>query len=405
MIGKVFAGKYKIIDEVGSGATSTVYMARNLDTNQILALKVLSQSSSTDAEFIRRFQREAVIIKNLNDPHIVRVYDFGCQDGIYFLAMEYVDGRPVSEELAKSGKLPLEKALNIAIQAAEGLQAAYRSGIVHRDIKPQNLMLDADGRLRIMDFGTARGGDLSSITVSNVFIGTPYYISPEQAEKGKSADIRSDLYSLGAVLFEMLSGKVPFQGDSAAMVVVKHMTDPVPSLTAQDPTIPSQIDQIVQKALAKDPAQRFQTPEEMRLVLKDALARVCRPAAPSPGVAREMPRPPVPAPPAATATPLLLSLESGQQFSVTVPECAIGRADPERGLYPHVDLQPLDLGRSVSRQHARIVCQGGTYFVMDAGSRNRTYLNQVALTPGQMYPLKDGDELWFGKVKVVFRLR
>jgi len=262
MIGQVIKGLYKIYDEVGSGGIATVYLARNLRTNQIVAVKVVHPHIAKDPEVVKRFQREAGLLTGLSNPHLVQVFDYGVENGRHYLVMEYVEGRTLKSIINEEGALDVDRSLNIARQVAEGLAAVHHRGIVHRDIKPQNLMIEPDGTVKVMDFGIAHVADLSALTRSGYLVGTPHYISPEQA-MGQQVDHRSDLYSLGVVLYEMLMGRVLFDADSPISVALKHLNEPVPSLRLQRADIPPEVEALVNRCLAKDREERFQSAGEL----------------------------------------------------------------------------------------------------------------------------------------------
>jgi len=262
MIGQVIKELYKIYDEVGSGGIATVYLARNLRTNQIVAVKVVHPHIAKDPEVVKRFQREASLLTGLSNPHLVQVFDHGVENGRHYLIMEYVEGRTLKSIIQEEGAFDVDRSLDIARQVAEGLAEVHRRGIVHRDIKPQNLMIEPDGTVKVMDFGIARIADLSALTRSGYLVGTPHYISPEQA-MGHEVDHRSDLYSLGVVLYEMMTGQVLFDADSPISVALKHLNEPVPSLSLQRADIPDEVEALVNRCLAKDRKDRFQSAEEL----------------------------------------------------------------------------------------------------------------------------------------------
>src|SRR5579859_974913 len=268
MIGRVIKGRYKLIDERGRGSFATVYVARDTENNHIYAIKVMHLELSNDGELLARFQREAHIHLNLSDPHIVRIVDYGNDSNMHFIVMDYVDGQNLKYHMITQGPMEPLRALNYTRQIAEGLDIAYKQGVVHRDIKPQNILVNTHEVVKITDFGLARSRETVTLTQSNVFMGTAYYISPEQAESGRSADTRSDLYSVATVLFEMLTGHPPFEGDSAVDIVIKHMNDKVPSITRIRRDLPAEMDIFMQKALAKQAKDRFATPQEFLTALE-----------------------------------------------------------------------------------------------------------------------------------------
>src|SRR6478735_1333785 len=213
MLGRVLKNRYKLIDERGSGSMATVYIGRDLETNRLYAVKVLSRQAAAETELVERFQREFELLSRLSGPHVVSPVDFGDDRGSLFIVMSYVDGHTLKHAVLTGGPFPLARALDVTQQAASGLATAADKGVVHRDVKPQNLLLGADGIGRLADFGLARGHESRDITVTGFFVGTPFYVAPEQVENSRRADVRADLSSLGCVFFETLTGRVPFDGE------------------------------------------------------------------------------------------------------------------------------------------------------------------------------------------------
>jgi tetratricopeptide (TPR) repeat protein/tRNA A-37 threonylcarbamoyl transferase component Bud32 len=269
MIGEILGNRYKIVQEIGSGGMAWVYLAEDLIEGVRVASKVLYPQFSEDISYIQRFNREAKLAISLKDPHIVRVLDYGATRDIHYLIMEYIEGRDLLDILEKEGPLHYEEVLNIASQVARALEHASQRGIVHRDIKPQNLMVTADGTVKVCDFGIARAVALPSLTQSG-FVGSPYYISPEQA-MGEHIDVRSDIYSLGIVMYQMLSGKLPFDAKSPWSIISQHIASKPPSLRLGNTDLPEAVEYLVNKAMAKRPEDRFQTPAELIGAVEDVL--------------------------------------------------------------------------------------------------------------------------------------
>jgi serine/threonine protein kinase len=402
MIGRVIKGRYKLIDERGRGSFATVYVARDTENNHIYAVKVMHLELANDGELLARFQREAHIHLNLSDPHIVRIVDYGNDNSLYFIAMEYIDGQNLKYHMLTHGPMDPLRALNYTRQIAEGLETAYKQGVVHRDIKPQNILITGKDVVKIVDFGLARGRETVTLTQSNVFMGTAYYISPEQAESGRSADTRSDLYSLASVLFEMLTGRPPFEGETAVDIVIKHMNAKVPSICHIRPDLPVDMDVFMQKAMAKLPAERYATPQEFIAALDQLQERIQalptdRPGYDFPknnvGIVRPLATPPKQA--------RLVVISSGQSIPLTGELMVVGRQDPILGIFPEINLPD----KTVGRRHAYLRHQHGTYTVEDLNALNKTRLNGVTLTPHEEHTLKDGDILRFGSVEVRFEMR
>ena len=405
MIGRVIKGRYKLIDERGRGSFATVYIARDLEDNRIYAVKVMHLELAGDGEMLARFQREANILLNLSDPHIVRIIDYGNDTNMNYIVMDYIDGQSLKYYMYDQGQMDPLRALGYARQIAEGLDTAYKQGVVHRDIKPQNILINSRDVVKIADFGLARGRDTITLTQSNVFMGTAYYISPEQAESGRSADTRSDLYSVATMLFEMLSGRPPYEGETAVDIVIKHMNEKIPSICRLRPGLPPEMDTFMQKALAKSPADRFATPRDFIVALEQLQERIqgmppieqaVRPSGDQRKPGNE--HTPKSVPPKEAR---LVVISSGHTIPLTGELMVVGRRDPTLGIYPEIDLAD----KTVGRRHAYLRNKQGTYTVEDLNALNKTRLNGVTLTPHEERILKDGDILRFGSVEVRFELR
>jgi beta-lactam-binding protein with PASTA domain/tRNA A-37 threonylcarbamoyl transferase component Bud32 len=270
MVGRILNSRYELEQLIGTGGMADVYRARDNLLGRTVAVKILHPQFAKDPVFIERFRHEAQAAANLNQPNIVNVFDWGIEDSTYYIVMEYVQGRDLKAIIVQGGPLLPERAVEIAMSICLALDAAHARGIVHRDIKPQNIIVTNDGRIKVMDFGIARTAGGSAMTQTGTIMGTAQYISPEQAQ-GRVADPRSDLYSLGVVLFEMLTGKVPFDGDNPVAIAYKHVReDPLaPSLI--NPDVSPELEAVVMKALSKNPENRYQTATEMRSDLERCL--------------------------------------------------------------------------------------------------------------------------------------
>jgi serine/threonine-protein kinase len=261
IINTLFDGRYRVLRRLGRGGMADVYLAEDEQLGRRVAIKILNERHAADDQFVERFRREATNAAGLSHPNIVSIYDRGEAEGTYYIAMEYLEGSTLKEIVTERGPLPIGEAIGFTRDLLDALKFAHRKGVVHRDIKPHNVMCDAEGRLKVTDFGIARAG-ASQMTEAGSIIGTAQYLSPEQA-RGGTVDRRSDLYSVGVVLYELLTGEVPFSGDTAVEIAMKHLsTVPKPPSTIRS-DIPGPLDQIVLRALAKDPGERFQSAEEM----------------------------------------------------------------------------------------------------------------------------------------------
>jgi beta-lactam-binding protein with PASTA domain/predicted Ser/Thr protein kinase len=272
LINMLFDGRYRIMRKLGSGGMADVYLAEDEELGRRVAIKILNDKYAPDDQFVERFRREAKNAAGLSHPNIVSIYDRGEAEGTYYIAMEYLDGRSLKELVVARGPLPIPDAIAATRQVLAALRFAHRKGVVHRDIKPHNVMADADGRLKVTDFGIARAG-VSQMTEAGSIIGTAQYLSPEQA-RGAPVDQRSDLYSMGIVLYEMLTGEVPFTGESPVEIAMKHLSDTPRPPSLLRPDIPPDLDMVVLRALAKNPEDRFQTAEEMDVELDRVAAGV-----------------------------------------------------------------------------------------------------------------------------------
>ncbi|HET7579613.1 MAG TPA: Stk1 family PASTA domain-containing Ser/Thr kinase [Bacillales bacterium] len=277
MLGKRIGGRYELLSVVGGGGMAVVYKARDVILDRVVAVKVLRPEFSNDDEFIRRFRREAQSVTSLFHPNIVNIYDVGDNtdengsgNDIYYMVMQYVEGETLKDLIKREAPLPLGQELHIMDQITSAIEHAHEQNIVHRDIKPQNILIDNDGEAKVTDFGIAIAMSSATITHTNSVIGSAHYFSPEQA-RGGYANTKSDIYSLGIVLFEMLTGELPFSGTSPVSVALKHLQEDIPDPRELNPAIPQSVENIILKALSKDPNHRYNTVEAMRDDLKTAL--------------------------------------------------------------------------------------------------------------------------------------
>jgi eukaryotic-like serine/threonine-protein kinase len=275
VVGEKVGGRYEIEELVGHGGMSSVYKAHDSLLERHVALKVLHEQYSDDDDFVERFKREARSVAQLQHPNIVTVIDRGEEDGRQYIVFEYVDGENLKERVVREGRLDIREALEIALEVARGLAFAHEQGLVHRDVKPQNVLLNGDGRAKVTDFGIARTLDVDGMTQTGTVLGTSNYIAPEQAS-GQPVDAHSDVYSLGAVLYELLTGDVPFPGENFVAVAMKHLHEPAPNLLDVRKDVPLRVAAAVDRALEKDPEQRFPTMDAFAAELDACLAELDR---------------------------------------------------------------------------------------------------------------------------------
>lgn len=262
--------RYRIIDTIGGGGMANVYLARDTILQRDVAIKVLRMEYANDDEFIERFRREAQSTISLSHPNIVNIYDVGEEGDIYYLVMEYVKGMTLKQYIQKHAPLPVEQAVDFMQQIIAAIRHAHENGIVHRDIKPQNILVNDHGTIKVTDFGIAMALTGTTLTQTNSVLGSVHYLSPEQA-RGGMATKKSDIYSLGIVLFEMLSGRLPFSGESAVSIALKHLQSNTPSVKRWNPDVPQSLENVVLKATAKDPFHRYEDIQEMEEDLNTAL--------------------------------------------------------------------------------------------------------------------------------------
>ncbi|WP_304248692.1 Stk1 family PASTA domain-containing Ser/Thr kinase [Limosilactobacillus gastricus] len=268
--GYILNDRYKIIRSLGEGGMANVYLARDLVLDRDVSVKVLRLDMRDDENTKRRFNREALAATELNDPHIVGVYDVGEENGMQYMVMEYVEGTDLKAFIQTHPHLPIETAITIMTQILQGVEVAHQHGIIHRDLKPQNILINHQKQIKITDFGIATASNANALTQTNTLLGSVHYLSPEQA-KGSVATKCSDVYSLGIILYELLTGQVPFEGETAISIALKHFRDEVPSILSLNPAVPQSLENVVLKATAKDPINRYQSAQAMLDDLSTAL--------------------------------------------------------------------------------------------------------------------------------------
>jgi serine/threonine protein kinase len=261
-LGERFADRYELISELGRGGMGIVYQAQDTKLGQIVTLKVLSPMVSRDRRALDRFRHEASATRRINHPNVIRIYDLGEAGSEPYMSMEYFPGMDLKQRLRIEGSLPQKECVRILLGVAEGIRAAHEQGVIHRDLKPQNILLGQNGQVKVIDFGLAKSALMGGLTVSGFILGTPQYMSPEQIQ-GNEIDLRSDIYSLGVVAYEMRSGRTPFRGESPIEVSFKAIQEPHPPLRSLAPETSSHYEQFVERCLQKSPSARFQRMDEV----------------------------------------------------------------------------------------------------------------------------------------------
>ena len=271
MTGKVLGGRYELLEEIGKGGMAYVYKARCVLLNRIVAVKILRDDLGSDDEFLNRFNAEAQAAASLSQSNIVSIFDVGEDNGLHYIIMEYVAGKTLKEYIIEKGKLDYREALSIAMQICDALTAAHAKNIVHRDIKPHNILITDDGKIKVTDFGIARFGTGNTLSTNNDILGSVHYISPEQA-KGISVDNRSDIYSLGVAMYEMLSGKLPFEADNPVSIAMMQIEENPPEIIDDNPDMPVSAQHITFKAMCKDASLRYQTAGDLKKDIRKILS-------------------------------------------------------------------------------------------------------------------------------------
>ena len=271
MIGTLLSGRFRLEEKIGSGGMSTVYRAFDPTLERWVAIKLMHRDISSDPDQLERFRREARAVARLNHPHVVTVIDAGEDDGAPYIVFEYVEGETLKDRIKRLGRLPVSEAVAYAIEVGRGLSCAHSNRLVHRDVKPQNVLIDLDGRAKVTDFGIARSLETQGLTATGRVLGTTDYVSPEQA-MGQDVTEQSDIYSLGICLYEMLAGEVPFQADTQVAVAMKHLKDPLPDVQRRRPEISAALAAVIERSTAKELGHRYATVDSMVHDLEQVLA-------------------------------------------------------------------------------------------------------------------------------------
>jgi serine/threonine protein kinase len=400
-------GGYNLVQELGKGGMATVYKAYQPALERWVAVKVLEPAYiSDDSEALARFRREARAIAALRHPNILTVYDYGEEEGLAYIAMEYVEGGTLKDRL-HGEPFDWQRAVSLSIAVGRALAYAHEQGVIHRDVKPANILLPSEDWPLLADFGLVKLQQARrALTQAGVILGTPDYTSPEQA-LGESIDHRADIYALGVVLFEMVTGQLPFSADRAFDVLLAHINEPPPSPRSLVANVPEAIEKVILKALAKSPDERYLHMPDMVNSLEAAWDTV--------HVATRG----TPLQPDETLHQATVQIDSIQSFLkgprfvvaatgslLVIPQkdqVLIGRADPRGNVIPDIDLATYGGGSAgVSRQHARMVRQDDGWFIEDLSSTNGTFVNDQPVPPSRATRLKDGDKVRCGQLLLIF---
>ncbi len=398
-------GKYELSEKIGRGAMAEVYKAYHPNLDKYVAIKILHAFLAEKTDILNRFQREARNVAALNHANIVQIHDFDVAGSIYYMVMEYINGptlKSLIKDLRTNGQLmDLGEAVRIMKEVGKALSYAHSHGVVHRDIKPANVMLEKPDRVILTDFGLAKILSGPQFTTTGALVGTPAYMSPEQG-LGKPGDARSDIYSLGAVLYQLTTGRFPFTAETPLAIVFKHINAPLPWPRTINPDIPSHLEKVIVKSMAKNPEERYQDIDQMLVELSVLNEEALEP----PGTRETGPVPPFHPAFVQDMTVALHVVETGQILSLEEKEeFSLGRLDG--AVRPDIDMSPFNAYRQgVSRLHAKINIKDADHVtVTDLGSTNGTWVNGAKATPHVPVLLHHGDVISLGKLVVQALIR
>ncbi len=411
LIGHTLKNRYRVYDRLGVGGAATVYLGRDSITGQMVVVKLV-HAHLTDENYIGRFKREIDLLKEIDNPYIIKLYDWSLNEfdpkvgqTLSYIIAEFVEGHTLADIIDTSGPLDEPDALAITRQLSVGLSDIHKSGIVHRDIKSQNIMITPDNQAKLIDFGIARAQGHDTLTQASHFAGTLYYAPPEQILESHAVDHRADLYSLGVVLYEMLTATLPVKAREMGTVASKIISGDLDPITG----VSQPVEALVNYMLAHQVDQRINSAEAVIDCIDSIIGGPQDPNLPE--------RPP------STSTMTMRMLqeseivpeprhcgslvtEDGRIFKLSTTETIIGRSHPRHSAVPDIDLVKIDpdAARTVSRRHCRIFCKDENYYIEDLGSMNGTFLNRKALDPGMPAALEDGDSVAAGRVELTFTL-
>jgi len=383
-------GPYQIEDQLGKGGMATVYKAYHPALDRYVAIKIMDAALSKEPGFLERFRREARAIARLDNSHIVPVYDFDEHNKQPYIVLKFIDGRTLRDRM-KASPLSKSEILRIVSSVGKGLQYAHNRGILHRDTKPSNVLIANDGKVYLTDFGLARIAESASILTGDMIVGTPHYISPEQAMNSENIDEGTDIYSFGVMIYEMIVGCLPFEADTVFSVIEDHIYKPPPLPTSIKPNLSPEIEQVLLKALAKRRDERYMQVADLVGSFKKVWPTDDEQSDISSTTMESM----------AIAT---LLTENGNSFPVSGETVILGRNSTRKNIQNDIDLSSLDEKKIISRRHAMIQRMNNEFILHDLESRNGTFINGKRLSSATPHTLKEGDVIELGSdgVKLKF---
>jgi serine/threonine protein kinase len=406
LTGHTLRNRYRIYDRLGSGGAATVYLARDSQTGQMVIVKVV-HPHLVDEQFIGRFRREIELLQELNNPHIIRLYDWSLREfdpdanqTLSYIIAEFVEGHTLADIVDTRGALQEPDALAIARQIALGLADIHSHGIIHRDVKSQNIMITPDSQAKLIDFGIAKGQNHATLTDPSHFAGTLYYAPPEQILEAHGVDHRADVYALGVVLYEMLMASLPIKSREFGTVASKIISGDLDPITGVSPEVES----LVSDMMAFRVQNRIGSAAEVVRRIEKILGGAQEPSLTDlpPSTTSMLMRIPADAVNSASGPSYKLVTAAGQSIPLTKPDMTVGRSHPRDTATPDIDLWTLGIedARTASRRHCRVFQDGNHYFIEDLGSMNGTFLNDQPLQAGNTYPLQEGDRIIAGRVQL-----
>ena len=381
MIGET-VGAYRIEELLGQGGMAVVYKAYHPALDRYVAIKALDAALGQEQGFIERFKREARVIARLDNSHIVPVYDFDEHQGQPYIVLKFIDGQTLRDRM-KASPLSQAEVLRIIAAVGNGLQYAHNQGVLHRDIKPSNVLIASTGKVYLTDFGLARILESASSLTGDMIIGTPHYISPEQALNAETLDEGTDIYSFGVMMYEMVVGCLPFDADTAFSVIEDHIYQTPPLPRSIRPDLPEEVEQVILKALAKQRGDRYLQVAD----LVNAFRKACSPNTEQSDISSTTME--------SMGIATLLA-DTGKSFALASEKVVLGRDSITKNIRNDIDLTDLDEKKIVSRRHAMVECQDNQFILQDLGSRNGTFINGERLSPDQTHVLASGDVIEFG---------